>query len=221
MQTKYQIKTSAEQAATHLRDMIISGELKQGMKLPETEMAKAMEISRAPIREAFRILEAEGLVQIVSNKGVTVTTITEKDLNEIYELRILLEVYALRNAWEQNADEVLLCMRNVLKRMDEKIETQDFVGYLKASHEMHEVFLKKCGNERVFKLYRVLRNNILAIHIFAYSHPEHSADSMEEHRRIVEALQNKDIESAENKLKFHLSSSLQRAKKILMNRFRL
>jgi DNA-binding GntR family transcriptional regulator len=215
MQIKYQIKSGAEQAAVHIRNMIISGELKPGMKLPEIEMAKAMDISRSPIREAFRILESEGLVQIAPNKGVTVNTITEKDLNEIYDLRILLELYALKKAWKRNDNLVLLGMRNILKKMEEEIKKKDYVNYLKISHEMHEVFINNCGNERIIKLHRILKNNILAIHIFAFSYLEHANDSIEEHKKIVDALKKNDIELAENNLKFHLELGLQRAKKFL------
>jgi DNA-binding GntR family transcriptional regulator len=215
MEFKYQIKTSVEQAVAHLRDMIISGELKQGMKIPEIEISKAMNISRTPIREAFRILEAEGLVRIAPNKGVTVSIITEKDLVEIYDLRMLLEVFALRSAWKKSAENVVLGLKNILKRMDRKIEDKDYVGYLKTSHEMHEYLLENCDNDRAFKLHQILRNNILAIHIFAYSYPEHSTDSIQEHRKVIEALENKDIDLAENLLKVHLELGLQRAKKFL------
>jgi|GEM_PF-1914867 len=93
-------------------------------------------------------------------------------------------------------------MKYILERMDEKIRRNDYVGYLKTSHEMHEVFLRKCGNERVFKLHRILKNNILATHIFAFSYPEHIADSIVEHRRIVEALQKKIPNRPKSSLNF-------------------
>jgi DNA-binding GntR family transcriptional regulator len=91
MQSENRIKTNSVQIANRLREDMMSHKLKPGSKLREVELSRTLGVSRSPIREALRILEAEGLTQIAPNKGAYVTKLGEKDLREIYELRTLLD----------------------------------------------------------------------------------------------------------------------------------
>ncbi len=209
------IQTSSAQAASILRQAIITGELKLGTRLRETELSNSLNISRSPIREAFRMLESEGLVQICPNKGAFVTQLNEKDLKDIYELRKLLEVHAIRIACSRVTQEDLEELKAVIKEMERRLELKDYMGYLKSSHEFHECFIKKCENERLFNLFRVLRNSILAIQILAYSYPERSSDSLEEHRKILSALSKRNPDKAEEYLRKHLEYGYERAREFL------
>ena len=209
------IETSSVQVASILRQAIITGELKLGTRLRETGLSNSLNISRSPIREAFRMLESEGLVQISPNKGAFVTQLNEKDLKDIYELRKLLEVHAIRIACSRVTQEDLEELKAVIKEMERRLELKDYIGYLKSSHEFHECFIKKCENERLFNLFRVLRNSILAIQIFAYSYPERSSDSLEEHKKILSALLKRNPDNAEEYLIKHLEYGYERARKFL------
>ena len=215
MKFNNKIETSSAQVASILRQAIITGELKLGTRLRETELSHSLNISRSPIREAFRMLESEGLVQISPNKGAFVTQLSEKDLKDIYELRKLLEVHAIRIACSRVTQEDLEELKAVIKEMERSLELKDYIGYLKSSHEFHECFIKKCENERLFNLFRVLRNSILAIQIFAYSYPERSSDSLEEHRKILSALLKRNPDKAEEYLNKHLEYGYERARKFL------
>jgi len=215
MQFNNKIETSSSQIASMLRQAIITGELKPGTRLREAELCESLNISRSPIREAFRILEPEGLIQITPNKGVIVVQLDERDLREIYELRMLLEVHAVRIACNQMTQEDLDGLKALFQEMEKKLEIKDYVGYLKVSHDFHEYYIKKCENERLFNLFRILRNNILGIQIFAYSYPDHSLDSLEEHKKILTALRKRDANKAEAYLRKHLESGYERAKRFL------
>jgi DNA-binding GntR family transcriptional regulator len=216
IESKYKIRTSTDQVASYLRDAILSGKLKSGARLRENEIATLMGISRSPIREAFRILESEGLVQIAPNKGVTVSRLTEKDLNEIYEIRMLLEQYGLENAWKQAPSLTLEELGGIIKRMEDHLRKKDFLGFLKASHEFHECFMKRCKNQRFLRIYRIVWNNTRTVQIFAHSYMEPQAKTlMEEHRKIFKALKENALERAVEDLKIHLVHGLQRAKAFL------
>ncbi|MBW1691155.1 MAG: GntR family transcriptional regulator [Deltaproteobacteria bacterium] len=215
MEFKGKIETSSAQTASILRQSIITGEIKPGTRLRETELSRSLNISRSPIREAFRILESEGLVQINPNKGTFVIHITEKDLQEIYELRILLELYGLRQAFKNLAKEHFKEMEKLLQEMERKLAVKDYISYLNVSHEFHEFYLERCGNERLFYIFRILKNNILAIQFFAYSYPAHGSNSLEEHKKILAALMKGDLEKAVGDLRIHLESGYQRAKEFL------
>jgi len=218
MNIQNKIETSAAQVASILRQSIIAGELKPGTRLREAELSKSINISRSPIREALRMLESEGLVQINPNKGAFVTQLNEKDLSEIYELRKLLEVYAVRTACELMTGEDLRELKGLFHEMEKKLELKDYIGYLNTSHEFHECYIKKCENGRLFNLFRVLRNSILATQVLAYSYPDHGVDSLQEHRNILQAFFKKDPKKVEDYLKKHLESGYKRAMKFLKSR---
>jgi len=217
MKFENRIETTSSQITSIIRQAIITGELKPGTRLREQDLSKSLDISRSPIREALRILESEGLVQISPNKGALVVQLNEKDLKEIYELRKLLEVHAIRIACNRMTQADLEELKIIITEMKRRLELKDYIGYLKSSHEFHEYFIKKCENERLFNLFRVLRNNILAIQIFAYSYPERSADSFEEHKKILSELSKKNPDKAEEYLKKHLECGYQRAREFLKN----
>jgi DNA-binding GntR family transcriptional regulator len=185
------------------------------MKLPEVELSKSLGVSRSPIRESFRILEAEGLVQIIPNKGVSVSNFSEKDIIEIYELRTLLESYGIRRACKYLSQENLGELKSLIIEMGKKVESKDFIGYLNAANKFHELFMKNCNNQRLFNLFKALRNNILTIQAFSQSYPEYGADSFGEHKKIFEALLRRDDVKAEAHLKEHLKSGLERTKRYL------
>jgi DNA-binding GntR family transcriptional regulator len=211
MKTFSKIKTSSDQAVILLRQAIISGDFKPGEKLREIEISEAIGISRSPIREAFRMLEAEGLVEIAPNKGATVTKLNEKDIREIYELRILIEIHGLRKAMENITQENISELHGILGLMESRIKSEDYMGYLETSHEFHEFYMKNSQNERLYNLFQVLRNNILAIQIFTHSFHKISDVSLEEHRRIFQAIKEKNFEKAKNYLKRHLEGGQKRS----------
>ncbi|MEZ4671421.1 MAG: GntR family transcriptional regulator [Anaerolineae bacterium] len=85
-----------ERVLDALRDAIISGELKPGQDLVETELAASLGVSRAPLREALQILSSEGLVETIPYTGTTVKRLTRTDIEELYSLRSVLETFAIR-----------------------------------------------------------------------------------------------------------------------------
>lgn len=219
MQFQAKVKTTSAQIASIIRQAIISGELKPGQRLREPEIAESLGVSRSPIREAFRVLEAEGLVEITPNKGVSVTLLDENDLREIFELRILLESHGVRLACENMTEEHLRRLGALIDEMEKRIQSKDYLDYLHISQQFHEFYMKNCNNERLFNVFRILRNNILATQIFAYSYPDHASNSIEEHKNIFSALLEKNPDKAEKRLREHLESGYERAKRFLKSRW--
>ena len=214
-QLQDKIKTTSEQVASVIRQAIISGKIKPGARIMEASISEQLGVSRSPIREAVRILESEELIRITPNKGVSVTQLNEKDLWEIYELRILLESYGMRRVCKTITEEQLKELRHIIQEMEKMKQSKDHLGYLKVSHEFHEFYIKRCNNERLFNLFRVLKNGIFAIQIFSYSYSDFLDDSLREHRKIFLKLLKRDADGAELALKNHLKSGYERAKKYL------
>jgi DNA-binding GntR family transcriptional regulator len=134
------------------------------------------------------------------------------------ELRKLLEVCAVRTACERMTEEDLRKFKDLFREMGEKLDSKNYMGYLNPSHEFHEFYVRKCENGRLFNLFRILRNNILAIQVLAYSYPDHGVDSLQEHRSILQAVSKKDPREAEEYVKRHLESEYKRAMKFLKSR---
>jgi DNA-binding GntR family transcriptional regulator len=101
------VRPAAEQAAQALRDEILSGAIASGARLGEAELAGRLRVSRTPIREALTRLAAEGLVELQPNRGARVATWSTAELREIFELRLRLEPYAVRQAVPKLAPEQL------------------------------------------------------------------------------------------------------------------
>ena len=114
MRDQSKIKTVSEQIADILRDDIFSGRFYPGAKLKEKEISEVMSVSRTPIREAFRILQSDGLVEISTNKGVQVTHITEEDILEVCELRKILEIHCIKKTIKIFNEDDFLWMKEII-----------------------------------------------------------------------------------------------------------
>ena len=116
------------QISNRLRKEILEGVYKPKEKLIEEDMTKRFNISRSPVRESFRVLEAENLINIIPGKGAFVTNIEEKDIDRIYELRIVLEGLAAKLACRNITDEELLIFTNPTIYIASKVFLDDTEG---------------------------------------------------------------------------------------------
>lgn len=209
------IKTGSDQVASAIRDTIISGKIKPGTRLIEADISVQLGVSRSPLREAFRTLASEGLLTISPYKGVFVTKLNERDLYEIYELRILLESYGIRQACKSINKKQLEELRRFIQDMEKRKQSKDYLGYLEVSHKFHEIYMKSCDNERLYDLFNVLKNNIFSIQILSNTYSFFINDSMDEHREILSKIMEKDPDGAELAIKKHLRYGYKRAKECL------
>ena len=140
---------------------------------------------------------------------------TEKDLNEIYDLRILIELHGLQLSWEYITQKVIEEMTNIIFQMEKYLDGKNYDEYLKVSHAFHEFILMNCKNDRILKMFNILKNNIFTIQIIANPYPKYSKDSMKEHKKILSAIKNQDLEKAMLSLREHLEAGHRRARKYL------
>lgn len=223
LQLQTKIKTVSAQVVSILRQAIIHIEFLPGTRLPEKEIQRSLGISRSPIREAFRELQAEGLIAIIPNKGAFVTKLNEKDLEEVYELRTLIESHAIRRACETMTDDDLEEMRAIIEKEESAIGDEDPMYYLGASHKPHECFIKRCDNSRLQSLFKVLKNSIQAVHILTSSYKDRNfaIESVRCHREIFSALSRRDANQAEAALKKHLEMGLKKLTYLLKEQEKL
>ena len=141
-----QIAGASVVAAQLIRDAIVSGQLKPGERLPEARLADELKISRTPIREALRQLQAEGLVDAPRNRGARVRVYSLDDLDDMYQLRALLEGFAARSAASRMTPAQLDELRDASERFDALSAESDIDALLKVNDRFHEIILVAAAN---------------------------------------------------------------------------
>ncbi len=149
--------TLVEQIASALKDGILSGNLKGGDQLLEDKLKDNFGVSRTPLREAFRILEKEGLVEILPWKGAFVRKITREDVEENYPVRANLEGLAARLAYEKFTQSDIGELQECFKNMKQSIREKDFAQYSKHHVSFHNVLIDASRNRTLIDIIRNLR----------------------------------------------------------------
>ncbi|HIZ82688.1 MAG TPA: GntR family transcriptional regulator [Candidatus Mediterraneibacter pullistercoris] len=188
-------------AYQYLREGILSGDLPLGSPISEMEISAKLQISRSPIREALRRMETEGLVYRYPGRGTFVTNITRKDLEEIFELRIMFEVQALNTASRYFDDKFLEALERDFADLNPDSQPQQ---YYDANTRLHRGIIAYAGNKRMEKFYKQLQTQIAIVTRISARDPEHFVLSRERHLAIVRALKERDVEKAKACLTIHL-----------------
>jgi DNA-binding GntR family transcriptional regulator len=181
--------------ARWLEAAIIAGDLKPRERLVELDLAARFRVSRAPVREALRLLEREGLVS-TDTRGVHVATITLQEVADIFEILAHLEdLYTRRAAGDLKREDVER-MSQVVDEMTRAVEQNDVHRYFELNIAFHGVIRLACRNRRLIALLDSLGKPTLRYRHLAMSLPGRLPVSLEEHRRILAALQAGDAETA-------------------------
>lgn len=197
-----------EWVTEELRKAIVELRLRPGAPLREVALAEQLGVSKTPLREAFARLEQEGLVETTSFKGAVVTGYSERDLNEIYELRALLEGAAARSAAEGSTSDTLDALRDVVVRSRELRDAGDLVGLAGLLEQFDLIVYAQVANERIGALIENLRAHLTRIGKLTVSIPGRVEASVEEHAAIVDAIAAHDPDEAERLMRVHIGSVL-------------
>ncbi|MDZ4728417.1 MAG: GntR family transcriptional regulator [Xanthomonadales bacterium] len=207
---------AVEKAYQLIRERIVSGEYAPAFRLTEQEIADSSGVSRTPVREALRRLQAEGLVQVVSNQSAVVVDWSDVDSNEVFELRALLEPYGAARAAMRATKEEIEYLRELAKMQYEECERRP-PGFMNRVGEMnsrfHKAILDIAGSPRLSVLMPVLIDAPLVMRTFAKYEPVEMLRSAAHHLEIVAAIEAKDSEWATAIMKSHIHAaqhSLQR-----------
>ena len=188
----------------NIKFQVITGALKPGTRLPEEELSKAMNISRAPIREAFNRLEKEGFVTIIPRKGAAVSNITAQMIEDIFEIRETLESLAVKKSIGKIFLEELEKVGESFKSFINKpTNAENCIQYLALDKKFHDLLSQNCGNEKLIELLANLQEQIHWLRNISLKRITF-AGSVREHLAIIEALKKNDEELILNALLQHL-----------------
>ncbi len=189
--------TLRERILETIRDAIISGALKPGEKVAEPELAERFGISRTPIREAFRQLESEGYLTVIPRKGAVVVSFSQRDVEEFYAIKSILEGYAARRACEKLSDREIQRLEGINEKLRTLAEDGDIKHFFKVHNDFHELFIKAADNDKLTDLIASLVGKFQRLRVASLSLPGRMRVSVDEHEKIIDAFRARDAEKAE------------------------
>lgn len=197
--------TLAIEIARHLRDAIIRGDIRPGERLNESLITKDLASSRSPVREALRILEAEGLVTVKPHRGAYVRSLSERDLVEIFQVRVMFETHALRPGVGHDPA-VIDTMQAALDHAAGALAEKSYETWHVESLRFHAALVSLAGNAHLVQLYQELQISLRRYQIFLIHLPERPTNSQHDHERVLEALKRGDRALALERLVAHLAT---------------
>jgi len=197
-------KSLTELVADELRAEIVSGALDMGSALSEAGIARRLEVSRTPVREAFMRLEIEGLVRTEPQRGTFVFTLTEQQLMDICDVRVALEVAALRSSAARNPGSLNHALAEVVEAMTRLRKAGDDAGYLAEDTRFHQLFFDCADNTFLNDAYQTIASKMAALRNRLGGHPDHMAKSYREHARIAEQVAEGNVDAAVETLVRHI-----------------
>jgi DNA-binding GntR family transcriptional regulator len=196
-----------------LRELILSGALAPGQRLNEVELGERFGMSRGPIRESLQTLAGEGLVTIRSHKGTFVKTFAPGELTDLYEVRLVLESYASRQAAIRCTDEEVEVLGRLLGLTRERLATEGVFLY---ENDFHLQVLVMTHNEVLVNQGRHLLVQMALARSRSASTAERARCAIEEHQAVLDAIRGKDGEQAAQTMELHLNKSCENAKRTLL-----
>ncbi len=198
------------QITEFLTQAIIEGQYESGQRLIESELQKSFEISRSPIREAFRVLEKNGFVVNTPRKGTYVRKMTKKYIEENFPIRAILEGLAARLAVEQLTSEEIKGMESALSGMAKAVAKNDFESYLKFHFNYHMVYIRGSRNDSLIQILENMMRHAVWFRFSYLVHHENYEIALRIHREIIDLFIRKDANRVEALVKDHILNNLPR-----------
>ncbi|MCK4241335.1 MAG: GntR family transcriptional regulator [Candidatus Atribacteria bacterium] len=191
-----------------LKTEIIKGSLKPGTKLSEGKIAEQIGVSRTPVREALKELAAEGFVKMNPNQAVVVSNASVKDIQEVLQIRGVLEGLAARLTAKVISEEEIKELEKYQKQMEYYTKKDDVLAFSEMDAEFHELILNICGNNKLIQIRKNISDQAHRYRIRSLSIPGRLKYSLKEHQEIVEALKRKNAEQADRLSQKHIENVL-------------
>lgn len=204
--SKINVKTVQEAVYEELLQSILSGKIKPGDKLTIEEIANSMDVSTTPVRVALKKLEAGNFIKIGKNRRIMVSEISNENLREIFEIRLMLELYAVERACDLRDDSSIQVLREIDNKCNQAITSEE---YLKFNYDFHMFLYKLAKSQILLNHIKSLWNQLSPyLHILL----EKELDSVKRgfsvnHYNIVNALEKRDKEEIKRWLKIELTNS--------------
>lgn len=215
MRTTQDFSTASEYVYRELRKRIFGKKLRAGQRLPEASIARDLEVSRTPVREALRRLANEGLVDFIPNLGARLVFPTPGEVQDAYELREYLECLAVKKAAMQIRPPDLYRLEENILEEEQAFAERHLDEYLRVNMTFHGIIAEASGNRMLFEFVgNVLSRIYVYMILFESFFDFDSNPSLDEHRQILSALRQNDPDLAEKLIRTHVDLSKKALKNI-------
>ncbi|NWF57356.1 MAG: GntR family transcriptional regulator [Syntrophaceae bacterium] len=200
----------SDQVYERLKEKILLGEIDPGERLMQNQVAESLSASRTPVREAFRRLEKDGLVERVPQGGVRVTRIDPDTIQDVFGIRKVLEAYAVELACDRITGEEISTLKRLMSQARETLKSPelDLEAKLKKLFELnsqfHDTIYRASGNAFLLGIINNLRNIVRRMRYLGLRADSTWDQVWDEHSRLIECLERKDRESAAGLIQEHL-----------------
>ena len=193
-----------ERVAESLRAALVSGRMAPGTTYSIPALAEQFGVSATPVREAMLDLVNEGIVAPVPNKGFRVVELTDEELDQVTELRRLLEVPTVRDLAGAMSSAAIKRLRGLAAAVHDAAQRGDVVAYVESDRELHLALLAEAGNPRLVEMVGRLRDQSRLYGLEQLAADGVLVDSAAEHVRLIDALESGDRRAAEKVMAHHL-----------------
>jgi DNA-binding GntR family transcriptional regulator len=194
-----------DEVAASLRDRIFAGEWRPGAFLDEVRLADEMQISRTPLREALKVLTAEGIVRHEPRRGCFIAEVTEQDLDEIFPVLALLEGRCAYEAAQNATDADLQALEILHDKLTRHARTKRIAEYYEANFAIHEAIISLADNRWLAGTIAQLRKIVKLARLQQLHAPGRLEQSLSEHLAVFAALKARDPEGADAAMRTHLT----------------
>lgn len=208
----YEGTSLGEQIANELRFKIVSGKIKKDEILTENTLAKQFGTSRAPVRDSLKALSAESLLEL-KKTGAKVLGISLEDMKELYDVRFLLEQFALESVAPDQKDNLVMNLNILIDKMFLAMKYDDYQEFSSCDINFHEAIIKSCNHKRIFNVWSNIKKiNYTALVIATKKRFEESKEEVvpliNHHKKIVDAIEKGDSEDIKKIIKEHYEDTV-------------
>jgi DNA-binding GntR family transcriptional regulator len=193
-----------EQVAQRLRQMLVEGRIRPGAKLNERELCEVLEVSRTPLREAIKLLAAEGLVDLLPNRGAVAVKLTEADVLDTFEVLAMLEGMSGELAAKRITDEELAEVRALHYEMLACFSRRDLSGYYRLNARIHTAINEAAANPVLSNTYRSINARVQSLRFRTNQNETKWKHAVEEHEQMIDALAKRDSAAMRKVLVAHV-----------------
>jgi DNA-binding GntR family transcriptional regulator len=205
-----------DEVVQRIRGLIVQGELAPGERVPERELCERFGISRTPFREALKVLASEGLIDLQHQRGAVVSTITARDVDDMFQVMGVLEALAGELACARVSDADVAAVEGLHREMLARYREHDLAGYFHFNQRIHEAIMQAAGNPVLGNLYGTLSARIRRARYMANLSKARWDQAVAEHEEILAALQARDGKRLGQLLREHLLHKADVIKAVLL-----
>ncbi len=208
-------QTAQQFVLEELRGAITSGELRPGTPIRQDALAARLQVSRVPLREALKALEAEGLVVHHVHRGYFVAQLSLADLEEIYRIRALLETEAVDRALTLRPDGFYETLAGNQREVERAAKAGDVTAMAEANRRFHFTLIEACGMPRLVRMITTLWDSTDAYRSLYYTDSTHRAQAVHEHRAVLDSILQDDKANALRWLDDHRAHAVAALREVL------